>query len=196
MRFNGCIIATILSAGSLAQPSARAAELGGPPVRAMSTVEASAHAVWSTRAGLNVAALQCQFSPYLATVRNYNDLLKQHSVELAKAYKTMEGHFRRYDGAQGPRNFDVFVTRMYNSFSALDAQRSFCETAGELGREALALTPGSFSGFAAGATQRLRKSLVARPDPFRIVSLGYLPIPKIPDPCLDRKGRPVKRCQL
>jgi hypothetical protein len=35
--------------------------------------EQEAHALWSLRAALNVAALQCQFSPFLATVRNYND---------------------------------------------------------------------------------------------------------------------------
>ncbi len=42
-------------------------------MRPMTPSETDANAVWSTRAALNIAALQCQFSPYLATVRNYND---------------------------------------------------------------------------------------------------------------------------
>ena len=34
--------------------------------------EYRAHLLWNLRSGLNVAALQCQFSPYLRTVDNYN----------------------------------------------------------------------------------------------------------------------------
>jgi hypothetical protein len=37
--------------------------------------EIRAHLLWNMRSGLNVAALQCQFSPPLMTVRNYNSLL-------------------------------------------------------------------------------------------------------------------------
>lgn len=172
-------------------------EMGGPSLREMTASEASAHAVWSMRAGLNVAALQCQFSPFLATVRNYNDLIKQHDNEFAFAYKALEKHFQRYDGiAAGRRSFDVFTTRMYNSFSALDAQRSFCAAAGDIGREAIGLTRGSVSGFAVPAVRRLRAALIAPADPYRMVQLGYLRLPRIPDPCLDKRGRPLKRCDV
>lgn len=173
-----------------------AADLGGPPVRTMTPVEATAHALWSMRAALNVSALQCQFSPFLATVRNYNDMLKQHDAELGSAYKTMEQHFRRLDGAGGRNNFDVFTTRMYNSFSTLAAQYSFCAAAGDVGREVLARRRGDLAGFASPAVGRLRASLVAPPDPYRTVQLGYLPVPHIPDPCVDKRGRPQKRCKL
>jgi hypothetical protein len=165
-------------------------------MRAMTAAETAAHAVWSLRSALNVAALQCQFSPFLATVRNYNDLLKQHDSEFANAYKALETHFRRHDGAAGRRTFDSFTTRMYNSFSALDAQISFCGEAGRIGREALAVPHGDVRNFAIAAVQRLRAALVAQPDPYRQLQLSYLPLPPISDPCIDTRGRPMRRCKL
>lgn len=180
-----------------AAPSAHAAvNLGGPPVRAMTAEESAAHAIWLLRAGLNVSALQCQFSPYLGTVRNYNEILKQHQSELARAYQTLEKHFRRLDGRAGARAFDSFTTRVYNSFSALEAQRSFCAAAGEVGREALSWVPGSLGGRAVTAVQRLRSALVAQPDPYRQYQLGYVVLPRIPDPCIDKRGKPIKRCNI
>ena len=180
-----------------AAPAAYAAiDLGGPPVRAMTAEESAAHAIWLLRAGLNVSALQCQFSPYLGTVRNYNQMLKQHQPEFARAYQTLEKHFRRLDGKAGPRSFDSFTTRIYNSFSALDAQRSFCAAAGEVGREVLSWGPGSLSGRAVSAVQRLRAALIAQPDPYRQYQLGYVVLPRIPDPCIDKRGKLIKRCNV
>jgi len=192
---NRCVTAIVAGGLLFASPPVSAG-IGGPPMRDMTPNEATAHAVWSLRAALNVAALQCQFSPFLATVSNYNDLLKQHDVELANAYKAMENHFRRHDGANGRKTFDVFTTRMYNSFSALDAQRSFCATAGTVGREGRALPRGMFANNAGAAVERIRASLIAPLDPYRIVTMTYLRIPAIPDPCLDKRGRPMKRCKL
>ena len=48
--------------------------------------ELQAHLLWNMRAGLNVAALQCQFSPSLMTVRNYNDILRHHGVPVGALY--------------------------------------------------------------------------------------------------------------
>ncbi len=192
---SGAVAAGICLAG-IAPAHAAAVDLGGPPVRAMTPDEASAHAIWLLRSALNVSALQCQFSPYLATVKNYNALLKQHQPEFARAYATLEKHFRRLDGKAGSRTFDSFTTRIYNSFSALDAQRSFCATAGDVGREVLSWVPGSLQGHAVPAVQRLRASLVAPPDPYRQYQLGYVVVPRIPDPCIDKRGRPIKRCDV
>ena len=49
--------------------------------------ETRAHAVWTLRAALNVAALQCQYSPFLRSVDNYNQMLKKHGdwMELGSA---------------------------------------------------------------------------------------------------------------
>ena len=80
--------------------SSRSDPLVGLPLPGATPAEYRAHLLWNLRAGLNVAALQCQFSPYLRTVANYNALLAHHNVELAAAYTTLEGYFSRVRGAQ------------------------------------------------------------------------------------------------
>ena len=116
--------------------------------------EYRAHLLWNLRAGLNVAALQCQFSPYLRTVDNYNALLAHHSRELAAAYRALEGYFRRVRGAGGPRRFDDYSTQTYNNFSTLQAQYGFCQTASRISKEALARRKGELHLLAHGADAR------------------------------------------
>src|ERR1043165_3418031 len=95
--------------------------LVGLPLPGATPAEYRAHLLWNLRSGLNVAALQCQFSPFLRTVANYNALLAHHNRELAAAYTVLEGYFRRVNGRTGPRQFDLYSTQTYNGFSALDA---------------------------------------------------------------------------
>jgi hypothetical protein len=128
-------------------------------LRATTPAEEQANAVWSVRAALNIAALQCQFSNFLATVRNYNDVLRQHSDELDRARTTMIAHFRRYDGAQAQNSFDRYTTQTYNSYSTLDAQYSFCERAAVAGRAALTLRKGELGKRAAELRDDVRAGL-------------------------------------
>ena len=122
--------------------------------------EVEANAVWNVRAALNIAALQCQFSPFLATVRNYNDMLRQHSEELDRARIALVGHFRRHDAGQAQNSFDRYTTQTYNSFSTLDAQYSFCERAASAGREVLALRKGGLGAAAPRLRDEVRAALV------------------------------------
>ena len=115
--------------------------------------------LWNLRSGLNVAALQCQFSPYLRTVDNYNAILAHHSRELAAAYRALEGYFRRVGGAGGPRRFDDYSTQTYNNFSTFQAQYGFCQTAARIGKEALTRRKGEFHLLAAARLRELRNSL-------------------------------------
>lgn len=174
-------------------------------MREMTPEEEQAHQLWSLRAALNVAALQCQFSPYLATVRNYNDMLRHHSDELDKARRAVTAHFTRYEKANGTKaaaqktaaqkQFDQYTTKTYNSFSTLDAQLPFCEKAGEIGREALTRPKGGLASLAALRLGEIRASLVPQPDRLMIVDQLWLPIPLIENPCLDKKGRRKKKCK-
>lgn len=129
-------------------------------LRPTTPAEAQANAVWSTRAALNIAALQCQFSPYLATVRNYNDFLRQHADELDRARTTMVAHFKRYDATQAQNSFDRYTTQTYNSYSTLDAQYSFCDEAGLAGRQVLTVRKGDLSLKAATVRDRIRAALI------------------------------------
>src|SRR4051794_21291246 len=53
--------------------------LVGLPLPGATPAEYRASLLWNMRAGLNVAALQCQFSPFLRVVQNYNGILNHHS---------------------------------------------------------------------------------------------------------------------
>ncbi|WP_426165804.1 hypothetical protein [Sandarakinorhabdus sp. DWP1-3-1] len=147
-------------------------------------VETEANAVWNVRAALNVAALQCQFSPFLSTVKNYNDLLRHHGEELTRAQATMVAHFRRYDGARAANSFDQYTTRTYNSYSTLDAQYKFCEAAGRVGREALAIPRGKLGAAALRLSGETRSALNEQPlsPALALVPMELLVIDPITEP--------------
>ena len=91
-----------------------------------SAAELQAHMLWNLRAGLNVAALQCQFSPILQTVPNYNDLLRKNSEELLAAQKTLSSYFKRTSAKSWQKAFDQYTTKTYNGFSTMHAQLAPC----------------------------------------------------------------------
>ena len=138
--------------------------LVGLPMPGATPAEYRAHLLWNLRAGLNVAALQCQFSPYLRTVDTYNAILSHHARELASAYTTLEGYFRRVGGRAGSGNFDRYSTQTYNNFSTLRAQYAFCQTASRIGKEALARPRGELARLASERMRELRDSLIPAPD--------------------------------
>ncbi len=172
--------------------------LVGVPIPGATPAEYRAHILWNLRSGLNVAALQCQFSAYLRAVPNYNALLAHHSAELAAAYRTLTGYFTRRNGAaQGPRRFDDYSTMTYNNFSTLQAQMGFCQTATRILKEALQQPKGHLIDVARARMRELRNSLVAVSDlppstnPFAMRS--FLP-PNITDPCAGLTGKRLRRC--
>lgn len=168
-------------------------------MRELTPAEMRAHQVWSLRAALNVAALQCQFSPFLRTVKNYNQMLPHHSAELAAALKTINSHFVRHDGAKAARQtFDQYTTRTYNSFSTLEGQLGFCHKASEIGWEALDAKKGSYADLAATRLAEIRQAMIPTTNPLLLVTLDWVAVPPIVNPCLDRKGRQIpigsKKC--
>ncbi len=186
----------IISAGlALCTAAAQAAPVDSPSFAApIAAHETAAHKIWSVRAALNVAALQCQFSPFLGSVRTYNQFLQHHDSELKNAHDLLMTRFRKDHGArQGMQLFDRYLTRTYNGFSALDAQRSFCNAAAQVGRQALFLRKGQFQTFADTALSTLRHSLTVPGDQLTAVSLRGLRLPDI-ERCYDQKGRLRKKC--
>jgi hypothetical protein len=167
--------------------------LVGLPLPGATLAEYRAHLLWNLRAGLNVAALQCQFSPFLRTVGNYNAILGHHSRELASAYTTLEGYFRRIAGRTGPRQFDQYSTQTYNNFSTLRAQAGFCQAASKIGKEALATPKGQFGQLATARMREFRSSLTPVGDTygFTRAPVQLAPIAIAPRDCsgLDRRER-------
>jgi hypothetical protein len=173
--------------------------LVGIPLPGATAAEYRASILWNLRSGLNVAALQCQFSPYLRAVANYNALLAHHATELANAYTTLDRYFRRVAGATaGPRRFDDYSTQTYNNFSTLQAQMGFCQTATNISKEALTIPKGELHTIAASRMRELRNSLVPfvdRPpsrNPFVLPPLSPI---SLADPCASLRGRQLRRCQ-
>jgi hypothetical protein len=162
--------------------------------------EYRAHLLWNLRSGLNVAALQCQFSPFLRTVDSYNTLINQHARELGVAYTALQGYFRRA-GARAPGgNFDRYSTMTYNNFSTLQAQYAFCQTAARIGKEALVARRGELGNLAAMRMRELRNSLVPTRDyyafdrqPIRLSPIVMGP-PQRPD-CSQLRGRDRRECE-
>lgn len=166
------------------------------PLTNATPAEIRANLVWSLRAALNVAALQCQFSPPLMTVRNYNTLLSQHGTELNGAYKTLNGYFRRTVKGKWQRAFDAHTTRTYNGLSTMHAQIGFCETAGKIGRLALGARRGELHDIATAHMREIRNSLIPAGDAFfgARTMLTLKPLPPLDDKCWDRKGNFKKKC--
>lgn len=158
--------------------------------------EYRAHLIWNLRSGLNVAALQCQFSPYLRTVDNYNGILAHHSRELAAAYTALEGYFRRINGPRnGPRRFDDYSTQTYNNFSTLQAQLGFCQTAARIGRALLAARQGEFYTVGAAQMRLLRNSLTPAHDSylFTRTPIVLAPLSLAPEDCRTIRDRRERR---
>jgi hypothetical protein len=173
--------------------------LVGIPIPGATPAEYRAHLLWNLRAGLNVAALQCQFSPYLRSVSNYNSILAHHNVELAAAYTALNGYFKRTQGSvpKGQKAFDDYTTSTYNNFSTLQAQYGFCQTASNIAKEALTRPKGQFHLTAEQRMRELRGSLVAVTQTSvayapQLISMPVLP-PLEPD-CYDRKNRLKDKC--
>jgi hypothetical protein len=172
--------------------------LVGLPLPGATPAEYRAHLLWNLRSGLNVAALSCQFSPYLRTVPNYNDILAHHSRELAAAYTALNGYFKRVHGAkQGMIKFDDYSTVTYNNFSPRYAQNGFCQVAADVAKEALLRPKGQFYTVAQNRMRELRSSLVPAYDRIAIYNPYTIQPPVLPplDPaCYDRKDRLRKKC--
>jgi hypothetical protein len=159
------------------------------PLQQLQPKEAVADRVWTLRAGLNVAALQCQFSPFLMTASYYNAVLRQHSDEFTDAFNTMNRYFVRVRGKKaGPRAFDTYATRSNQSFATFDAQYAFCDAAAALVRKALAVRKGQFGAFSAEHLPELRASLSRTTQFTSLLRTDWAGLPP-PVPPLCRKGR-------
>lgn len=171
--------------------------LVGLPIPGATAAEYRSHLLWNLRSGLNVAALQCQFSPVLRAVPNYNAFLAHHSAELANAYSTLSGYFKRVHGAKGMKQLDDYSTRTYNNFASLQAQLGFCQVAADILKSSLATPKGGLYAFAQANLRTLRNSLIPAHDPSLIVNRQApvtVTLPPLTDECWTKKNELRKRC--
>jgi hypothetical protein len=161
--------------------------------------ELRAGLVWSMRAALNVAALQCQFEPTLLTLNQYNVLIRNRSGEFTKAYNTLNGYFKRIN--KNPKiaqnAIDQYGTRTYLGFSTVQGQLGFCLTASRVGRAALFAPRDGMDDLAVRRLRELRNSLI----PMGEQQFSRFVMPQIYarhvtlDPrCWDKKNMLKKNC--
>lgn len=217
-RFGRCLLAlaggaSIAAAPAMAQLFFRSPDYRGLPVAGdepsiviplagATQPERDANVIWTLRAGLNVAALQCNFAGSVMARTNYNDILTHHAKELGAAYKTLGGYFKRKapKGASAAAvsvAMDQYVTRTYNSFSTLNAQLGFCQTAGAIGEDALLSPKGALLKVARNRLREFRNSLVPVSDAMAVnepTGVDPAPVPGLPADCFDRKGNLKKKC--
>lgn len=154
--------------------------------------ELQANLIWTLRAGLNVAALQCQFAPALRTVDYYNNMLRQHAAELQATYATLGAYFKRTAGKTWQTALDSYTTRTYNSFSTLRAQLSFCEVASSIGQETMAESRGHLGQIAAERLREFRNSLTPVGDQAFAMREPDVTLEPITDPrCYNKKGKEI-----
>ena len=175
--------------------------LVGLPIPGATAAEYRAHLLWNLRSGLNVAALMCQFSPYMRAVPNYNGILAHHSAELGSAYTALGGYFKRVHGAaQGQKLFDDYSTITYNNFSTPQGQAGFCQVATAVAKDALATPKGQLHLLAARRMRELRNSLMPTADRIPVYNQALVrpaalpPLPPLDDKCWTKKNQLRKRC--
>lgn len=173
------------------------------PLANATAAEKNADVVWTMRAGLNFAALQCQFAGSLRTVDNYNRFLQHHSKELQTDYKMLQTYFKRTapkgtSAAAIAVTFDRYNTRTYNSFSTVNAQIGFCQTASRIGSAALMTPKGQLDELARNRLRELRNSLTPRGDMINVspawLSYNTEQVPGFAPDCYDRKGQLKSKC--
>jgi hypothetical protein len=177
----------------------------GPALPGANETELRAALVWNLRAALNVAALQCQFAPTLATVDNYNALLEDHAGELKSSYATLEKYFTRSNANNkkvGQNELDKFGTRVYSGFSTVSGQLSFCATAASIGHQAIFAPPGKLANVAQERMRELRASLAAWGEQQFPRKFNRQPPPPPPSPpfgnemCWKDRDYVVKKCGM
>ena len=216
-RLAGWGLAAAVAAGSMtATPAAaqfylKSRDLSGAPVQGdepgiaaplpgATRAETRANLVWTLRAALNVAALQCDFQPSLGTNANYNALLRDHKAELAASWDTLGKYFTRTNGkskAAGGAALEHYQTQTWSSFSTVAAQITFCQTAGTIGRDALFAPRGELATIAEQRMRELRNSLTPYGEQtlFRFLYAGAPVLPRFDPVCWNKKGEWVtKKC--
>ncbi len=171
--------------------------LVGLPMPGATAAEYRANLLWNLRAGLNVAALQCQFSDYLRAVPNYNGLLAHHSAEFAAAYTTLNNYYKRTLGAKGQKAFDDYSTITYNGWSAAQAQQIFCQTATNIAKSALAAPKGQLLPLAQDRLREMRNALVPAYEPrpaYRPYLVRFRELPPLAASCYNKKDVLRRAC--
>ncbi len=162
--------------------------------------EQRANLVWQLRAGLNVAALQCQRFPTLLSREVYAGILTNHKDELAKTYATLANYFKRVEKTPkaGQQALDRYGTKTYIGMSTVQGILGFCQTSAYVGRSALYAPRGSLNIVAMERLRELRNSLLpGREQQFNVGHNPPVPtFPSLAKQCWNKADNYDRRCGL
>lgn len=162
----------------------------------MTPQEQKAHHIWTLRAGLNVAGLQCHKASILHTASQYNDFLRQHARELKQAQITLTKMFARAKNISRQAAFDRYTTQSYNAFSTLKGQVGFCQEASRVGASAIATPRLDLHLFAPDAVARLTAATQPQPDPLQRIRMNWVALPAYDIACIQvGTSRSKQDCQ-
>lgn len=170
------------------------------PLPGATPAETRAGLVWSLRAALNVAALRCQFEPILLSVSKYNAMLKDHEAELKTTLATLNQYFARTaksgrgkaKGKSGTAGLDQYGTRLYLLFSNVGSQYLFCQTAADIGHDAISAPRGKLYSIAENRMRELRSGMQFLGEQAFGGRLGFdmsaIRRARLDDACWDRRN--------
>ncbi len=168
----------------------------GTPMPGATPAEEQAAMIWNLRSGLNLAALQCAFEPLLRTEQNYNAMLTNHKDELASAYASVAGYFKRTTKtpAAAQKALDTHGTRAISSFSTVRGQLGFCHAAGRVGYSAMSAPRGTLLTVASERLRELYNAQKYQPEQqFRSYKVSAA-LPRMANECWDKKGKYKPSC--
>jgi hypothetical protein len=121
----------LLAAGATAATAQQREASNGPGI-----VEQVAFDVRAVQSFLMVAALKCDRH------EDYNRFVLRYRGDLANAWNTLEGFFRRMHGRDGQRHMDIYITALANQHSqhTMGQGGAFCGNMDPVWREAMAQT--------------------------------------------------------
>lgn len=112
--------------------------------------------IWHLRAGLNVAALNCQGAVWGEIAQNYNRYLVVHKSRLAQTNKAVDSEYvKRFPGQNALRVRDTRMTDLYNYFALPPVRAEFCDKALLKSREIVALPLTALPEYSFGALNDL-----------------------------------------
>jgi hypothetical protein len=123
-----------------------------PATAALQSGARGNEAVWSVRAGLNVAALSCRGRGRQPVAGDYAKMLARHRALLDTVY-------RQEQARQGARAFDRQQTRIYNIFANQASPARFCGAASSVAHRANGLDSAAFALAAPHMLGELKASL-------------------------------------
>ena len=115
----------------------------------------AAQRIWNFRSAYNVAALNCLKPQHVSILTGYKSFLEVHKRDLTRINNTVEGEWRKAQGAGSARARDTYSTQVYNYWALPPVQSQFCDAMVQIVQQETLTPAGSLDTFAEGGLIKL-----------------------------------------